>query len=140
MSNAIKAIRQAAGLTQADLAELCGTDQSTIQRLENGKISLDEKWASLIASKTGSTSAAVFGFEPYTLECHVNSVKMAASSALSYLKEGGFDLNTTESDIIGGFVAFVYEHFYKDTNTKDLRDSALQPEIKASLSLIKRIV
>lgn len=47
--NRIAEIREAAGLTQEQLAEMCGTTGNTISRLETGKTKLSQEWMITIA-------------------------------------------------------------------------------------------
>ncbi|HOO52310.1 MAG TPA: helix-turn-helix transcriptional regulator [Alphaproteobacteria bacterium] len=52
-NNHIKNIRKTKGLTQADLADLAGTTQETIQRLENGKRRLTYDWIKRLSDALG---------------------------------------------------------------------------------------
>lgn len=59
--NRIKELRSERGLTQAQLAEMVGTTDATIQRLESGKRQLTERWAAQISTVLGVDVSAVFG-------------------------------------------------------------------------------
>lgn len=49
MVNQIKKIRNLRGMTQKDVAELCGTTPQTIERLENNRRGLSQKWIDKVA-------------------------------------------------------------------------------------------
>jgi transcriptional regulator with XRE-family HTH domain len=53
IANRIKEIREAAGLSQGDLAARIGTKQQTISKLENGTRDLDVPWMQKIAEALG---------------------------------------------------------------------------------------
>jgi transcriptional regulator with XRE-family HTH domain len=59
--NRIKELRVKKNLTQAQLAEMIGTTDATIQRLETGKRQLTERWASQISLVLGVDVTEVFG-------------------------------------------------------------------------------
>lgn len=59
--NRIKDLRVERELTQAQLAEMLGTTDATIQRLESGKRQLTEKWAKKISEVLGVDLGQVFG-------------------------------------------------------------------------------
>lgn len=59
--NRIKELRIERNLTQAQLAEMIGTTDATIQRLETGKRQLTQKWAEKISSNLGVEVASLFG-------------------------------------------------------------------------------
>jgi transcriptional regulator with XRE-family HTH domain len=59
--NRIKELRKARNLTQEQLAELLGTTDATIQRLESGKRQLTERWAAQISTVLGVDVTEVFG-------------------------------------------------------------------------------
>ena len=48
IGEAVKIARNAKGLTQGQLAELCGIDQSMISRIESGNENLSEKKIKLV--------------------------------------------------------------------------------------------
>lgn len=59
--NRIKELRLARNLTQAQLAEMVGTTDATIQRLETGRRQLTERWAAQISTVLGVDVTEVFG-------------------------------------------------------------------------------
>lgn len=59
--NRIKQIRESQNLTQAELAELMGTTDATVQRLEAGKRKLKEKWIRIAASALKVSNAEILG-------------------------------------------------------------------------------
>lgn len=59
--NRIKELRVARDLTQAQLAEMIGTTDATIQRLESGKRQLTQRWAEQISLVLGVDVSEVFG-------------------------------------------------------------------------------
>lgn len=59
--NRIKELRVARGLTQAQLAEVVGTTDATIQRLESGRRQLTERWATQISTVLGVDVSELFG-------------------------------------------------------------------------------
>jgi transcriptional regulator with XRE-family HTH domain len=59
--NRIKELRQSRNLTQAQLAEMIGTTDATIQRLETGRRQLTERWAVQISTVLGVDVSEVFG-------------------------------------------------------------------------------
>ena len=62
----IKHLRETRGLTQARLAELAGTSQPQIRRLEAGERQLTKEWAERLAPHLGlSASDLMFGGDPY---------------------------------------------------------------------------
>lgn len=59
--NRIKELRIERNLTQAQLAEMVGTTDATIQRLETGRRQLTERWAEQISTVLGVDVSEVFG-------------------------------------------------------------------------------
>jgi transcriptional regulator with XRE-family HTH domain len=59
--NRIKELRLERRLTQAQLAEMIGTTDATVQRLETGRRQLTERWAVQIATVLGVDVSEVFG-------------------------------------------------------------------------------
>lgn len=57
--NRIKALREKRGLTQSQLAELAGTSQPQIKRLENGERELTVEWATRLAGHLGTTPVSL---------------------------------------------------------------------------------
>lgn len=71
---ALTKLRKAAGLSQGQLANLVGTSQPQIQRLENGKRGLSRAWATRIAPFVGATpSDLMFGDRKVHLVGHVGA-------------------------------------------------------------------
>lgn len=65
MANLLRDFREAKGLTQAGLAELAGTSQPQINRLENSKRKLSKEWAEKLAGPLGITATRLmFGPSP----------------------------------------------------------------------------
>lgn len=66
--------RERAGLSQARLADLVGTSQPQIQRLEKGKRGLSRKWALRIAPHVGAVAEELmFGDRSVSLVGHVGA-------------------------------------------------------------------
>jgi transcriptional regulator with XRE-family HTH domain len=59
--NRIKELRLSRNLTQAQLAEMIGTTDATVQRLETGRRQLTERWAAQISTVLGVDVSEVFG-------------------------------------------------------------------------------
>lgn len=59
--NRIRELRTERGLTQEQLAEMIGTTDATIQRLETGKRQLTQKWAELISAALKVDVSVIFG-------------------------------------------------------------------------------
>ena len=55
--NRIREIREAAGLTRAKLAEMAGTTENTIWRLEDNRIKLTHEWMTVLAEALQCTPA-----------------------------------------------------------------------------------
>lgn len=51
--NRLRALRKAAGLTQAELADKTGVSQPAISQLENGQLSMDLQWMRAFARALG---------------------------------------------------------------------------------------
>lgn len=62
--NAISRYREAANLTQPELADIVATSKETIYRLEQGKIKLNMDWAERLAPHLNCEPAALFDKEP----------------------------------------------------------------------------
>jgi transcriptional regulator with XRE-family HTH domain len=59
--NRIRHLREARGLTLAELAEQVGTSHATIQRLESGKMRLTQEWAERISAALAVHMPEIFG-------------------------------------------------------------------------------
>lgn len=91
--NRIRELREARGLTGKQLAEMVGTTQETISRLETGRRKLTHDWMRLIAKALGVTPADLItapelqdvleDVEPHTsaLEPHVSRAIQARNLA-----------------------------------------------------------
>jgi Zn-dependent peptidase ImmA (M78 family)/transcriptional regulator with XRE-family HTH domain len=62
----IAALRVAAGLRQADVAEVLGVDQSTVSKVESGRRRLDGYELALVADLLGTTSRELLGLPTRT--------------------------------------------------------------------------
>lgn len=60
--------RQALGLTQADLATLCGITQQAVSRIENGKVVPLDRLKVVIAHRLGTTPQDIFAWPTMTEE------------------------------------------------------------------------
>lgn len=56
--------RRALGLTQQQLADLCGIEQQTISKIENGGMIPLDRLKVTIAAKLGTTPAELFPWPP----------------------------------------------------------------------------
>lgn len=59
--NRIRHLREAKGLTLAQLADRIGTSHATVQRLESGKMKLTQDWATKIGSALAVPISEIFG-------------------------------------------------------------------------------
>jgi putative transcriptional regulator len=62
--NAVRQVRTAAGLTQAELAEAVGVSRQTVVAVEAGNYAPSVYLALALAARLGSTVEALFGDEP----------------------------------------------------------------------------
>ena len=50
MQNMLRKLREAVGLTQAELATRCNTTNQQISRLENGQVALNDRWLRVLGA------------------------------------------------------------------------------------------
>lgn len=76
--------RKEIGLTQVELAELAGTTQSTINKIENGSRTLSKKWAERFAPHLKTTPQELL-FEDG--ELHLNHIRVEGVSQAGLFKD-----------------------------------------------------
>lgn len=65
--NHLRAWREHRGLTQAQLAEIVGTEGSVISLLESGDRALSDKWLRRVAPALGTTPGILLDYDPNAL-------------------------------------------------------------------------
>ena len=63
MQNMLRMLREAAGLTQAELAARCNTTNQQISRLENGKVALNDRWLRVLGAALSVKPSEILIFD-----------------------------------------------------------------------------